>query len=639
MNTRQTELLQHLLETEHYQTTKELADTFQVSERTIQTDLNQIEQFLNQQEPVLSLERKKGTGILLIASHTEKKQLKKQVTTPLLTQPSQRGKDQERLIFHLLMAKEAQSLEELAEKTFVARKEVKLLLEEIKPLLAHYCLTLVSKPRIGTFVEGSERKKRELLAKNLKAIHETDPETMLLKDFFSKEILSLIQGILREELAHVPQYTSSELSSIDIHIYFMLERMWQEETVILSTEEHQIVNNTLAQELSSQILARLANVYPVVFSTNEIDYLALRLMNVLTKNTVTSPLQGSATKLTYDLIEQVSQWTGCDFTQDEALKENLLAHLSSSYFRIHHGFSIANPLTKDILSTYTHLFLIIQMALEDYFSDEEFYFPQEEIAYLTVHFQAALERNKQKKIKRFRATLVSQYTRAMATFLEARLQREIPELTIDHVLQMEEEYSLEHESDVILSTIPLSKQTAPVLVISPLITKEDLTQIRQFMVAHEPKKQQKNFAIERFTSPFLIHPQAEFSDVTTLLTTLGNSLIAENLVKSEFLTSLLDREQRASTQVAPLIAIPHGDPRFVKTSTLSIVTLKQPLDWHGEQVQLVFLLAVKSEQLKEPAFKKFFSMVHSLEKNPDHLKQVLNEKNPLELMNLLTRYE
>ena len=77
MNTRQTELLQHLLETEHYQTTKELADTFQVSERTIQTDLNQIEQFLNQQEPVLSLERKKGTGILLIASHTEKKQLKK----------------------------------------------------------------------------------------------------------------------------------------------------------------------------------------------------------------------------------------------------------------------------------------------------------------------------------------------------------------------------------------------------------------------------------------------------------------------------------------------------------------------------------------------------------------------------------
>ena len=67
------------------------------------------------------------------------------------------------------------------------------------------------------------------------------------------------------------------LASVEIHIYFMLERMKQYQKVKLSKDENEVVEHTQAQQLSSQILAKLATIYPIEFSPDEINYLALRI--------------------------------------------------------------------------------------------------------------------------------------------------------------------------------------------------------------------------------------------------------------------------------------------------------------------------------------------------------------------------
>lgn len=41
------------------------------------------------------------------------------------------------------------------------------------------------------------------------------------------------------------------------------------------------MEHTQAQKLSSQILAKLATIYPIEFSPDEINYLALRIANLL----------------------------------------------------------------------------------------------------------------------------------------------------------------------------------------------------------------------------------------------------------------------------------------------------------------------------------------------------------------------
>ncbi|MGC6633343.1 PRD domain-containing protein, partial [Escherichia coli] len=85
--------------------------------------------------------------------------------------------------------------------------------------------------------------------------------------------------------------------------------------------------------------------------------------------------QKESSALADHLIEQVEQFLGYSLKEDQLLKQNLRSHLSSTYFRLHYGLQISNPLTKNVFSTYTQLFLVLQLILEDYFEKENFYVP------------------------------------------------------------------------------------------------------------------------------------------------------------------------------------------------------------------------------------------------------------------------
>lgn len=337
----------------------------------------------------------------------------------------------------------------------------------------------------------------------------------------------------------------------------------------------------------------------------------------------------------------MEQFLGYSLKEDQLLKQNLRSHLSSTYFRLHYGLQISNPLTKNVFSTYTQLFLVLQLILEDYFEKENFYVPQDETAYLTIHFQAAIERHKHQKSKRYQTVLVSEYSKAMATILEARLNRELPELTIIDLIEYKPE--LEREDfppvDFILTTLPFKYENIPVIEISPMITETDLAYLTKYMLEHVPIKKKKTFDLASFTHLFVIFPQLEWIDPVDILNFMGNVLVEHHYVEPEFVDSVLERDRHASTRVAPFVTIPHGNPLYVKHSMISIATMKEPVLWHGEQIRIVLLLAIKRKDLKHAEFKKIFSVIHYLEKQPEQMAQLMQSKHPLEILTLLSSYE
>lgn len=379
MNSQQKNIVLQLIDCDTYLTTKELADHHQVSERTIHSDLNQLVDFLAEKKLPLVLNRKKGIGILLSGLPAEKDQLKCLVHQEHCQSSDKRLQDL--LIFHLLSAKDGLSLDELAEKLFISRPILRKKLLDLQPFLQQNQLELVSRPKVGTSVSGTERKKRAVLANTLRKMQKQDPKNLSLQEFFAKDTLSLIQHTLKDVFTENHLEIPPALSSIDIHIYFMLERMKQFQQIHLSQEEHHAVRNTQAQELSSQILAKLASFYPIEFSPAEINYLALRIANVLPSKRTELKFCEDAERLSAHLVEQIQQFLDLPLTADDLLSENLTAHLSSTYFRLNYALTISNPLTREIFSTYTQLFMMIQLVIEDYFKSEKFYIPQDEVAY------------------------------------------------------------------------------------------------------------------------------------------------------------------------------------------------------------------------------------------------------------------
>ena len=70
--------------------------------------------------------------------------------------------------------------------------------------------------------------------------------------------------------------------------------------------------------------------------------------------------------------------------------------------------------------------------------------------------------------------------------------------------------------------------------------------------------------------------------------------------KEEFLTDVHLREQEGETGIGQGVAIPHGKSKGVKTTTLAVATLAEPIEWESlddEKVKVVILFAVKDSDI------------------------------------------
>ena len=103
----------------------------------------------------------------------------------------------------------------------------------------------------------------------------------------------------------------------------------------------------------------------------------------------------------------------------------------------------------------------------------------------------------------------------------------------------------------------------------------------------------------KYTTPFLVFPQQEVKRPEQLIAKFAQMLEDKGYVEAGYTESVLDREHMSATTIGGGIAIPHGDSERVKQSCIVVVTLKRPIPWGTEKVELVFLLAVKHDERKE----------------------------------------
>lgn len=172
-----------------------------------------------------------------------------------------------------------------------------------------------------------------------------------------------------------------------------------------------------------------------------------------------------------------------------------------------------------------------------------------------------------------------------------------------------------------------------------MISDHDLRAIEKYKLEHSPNPEKKSFDIARFTQPFSIYPKLMLTKPEDILTFLGNNLVANGYTKALFVDELLSRDRVSSTRVARFITLPHANPNYVKKSIISIASLPQAIDWHGEAISLVIMIAVTNDQLKDTEFKKLFSLIHYISQDSRLLERLCQTKNVLELLSLLSTYE
>ncbi|HGU1599814.1 TPA: transcription antiterminator, partial [Escherichia coli] len=200
---------------------------------------------------------------------------------------------------------------------------------------------------------------------------------------------------------------------------------------------------------------------------------------------IISHMQASneARLITWRLITVFSDIVDCDFSEDSALYDGLLVHIKPLINRLNYRIHIRNPLLEDIKAELADVWRLTQYVVNQVFKTwGENAVSEDEVGYLTVHFQAAMER----QIARKRVLLVCATGIGTSHLLKSRILRAFPEWTIVDVISAANlSQVLPDNIELIISTINLPTVTMPVAYVTAFFNDADIKRVTEMVITEK----------------------------------------------------------------------------------------------------------------------------------------------------------
>ncbi|WP_458118958.1 BglG family transcription antiterminator [Paenibacillus sp. Z6-24] len=629
LNARQQDILRILLNRPgQFIQIQSIADQLHCSEKTVRNDCKMIEQYIADYPPT-ALIRRPGADISLDVSG----EMANAMLTRLQTVQSSAAAvvpDKERIVqiaYRLLMSAEPLTAQELADRFYVSRNTIRSDLDLIADWLEPLQLRVVTRQRIGMIIEGEERYKRLALVRLNRLADNGEPAGKWLKSQFAAHEVDTVYHEL-EALCrrHQLYFTDETFDSLVIHILLISRRIKLGQPITVTGREMEEIRRKREYEWAHELSTALGKVFAISFPEMEQCYLALHLLGGKLRYKPAVPAEEPTAEeneqlsaiLVEQLVRKMCSLNLIDFTLDETLISGLHVHLRTTLNRLNYGLPVSNPMLSEIKKMYPYMFDMMVSAVDELNREYGLNIPEEEMAYLTLHFQAAVERLNHSSHKHKQVVIVCHMGIGMSQLLSSRIERKFYAVHVVGCIALTEldEFLRQHQVDMIISTIELPPVSIPHIVISPLLEAGEEKKLEEFIQKseHAPAGQPQQSVLLKYTTPFLVLLQQQAEHPYEIIERLGQLLHQKGFVTAEYVHSAIVREKMSATTIGMGVAIPHGSPQHIVQSAIAIATLQQPLRWGNEYVSLVFMLAVQNDDQQETRL--LFRELSSISENP-----------------------
>ncbi|ALS02891.1 transcriptional antiterminator [Enterococcus silesiacus] len=491
LSKREIKILLLLLDLEESVTTKELAETFQVSVRTIKYDLENIRDWFKEQNVLLQTRRNKG--IWLELPDSERLTLKNEIieVERFETYPDQELRVNQ-LIFRLLLASNYLTSQELADEIQVSRNTIVSDLDRVQELIQAYGLVLNRQSRQGFSIIGEESKIR-LLMEYITQKEITEYDIYQIMSYFVQSgqqkkmqevhvgVNTIFQKIYQVALKEMTslldpslfdQFNYAEILSITLRVAIATARMQLHHTVggyKMLTNQNVLRQK---QELPFLLMKKVFDHYELPLLADEYFYI---YSDVFVANN-----QQDIVGLTEELIKDVSEEIKFPFYRDRQLFTNLFAHLSLRLTKKHLFINEYNPFVDDIKAKYPQLFSAIQFASQSDIVGSALLINDSFIAYIALHFLVAYEKN-QHEVNVVRIVYVCSTGLGVTSLIEQKILEEVANVEIAgfaSVLNAVDTIE-EKNPDLVLSIFPIEIINRPFIKVNPLPTEADIHSIQE----------------------------------------------------------------------------------------------------------------------------------------------------------------
>ncbi|KRG14770.1 BglG family transcription antiterminator [Lederbergia galactosidilytica] len=489
ITSREKSIIEQIIKISGKHTAFSIATSLNVSKRTIQRDLKSVERIVEQFG--LKLARDSHQGLSIEGKNEQIFRLVQFLTT--IEPVDQPQKEKVLRLLLALLEEDVYKTQVLANEIGISTTTLTTYLDELSLWISPFQLRLLRKRGIGVELSGSEVNKRRALANFfLQYFNEELIEFLYLLEsgnmqeekilhyfiaHYLREVIFLINSAIHNESLHPADRGYLELV---LHTTITLQRA---ESQFKIEKNFWSSNSEVAAEIDvmRRISQRLEGKFHISISESDIQYLATVL-----KGTKLLSVQGVpydsvvlAQKIS-NVIQSVSDQIHLDLTNDFSLFQGLIAHMEPSLFRIKQNMEAFNPLKEEIMRKYPVLFMAVKNSLEKEFQEVK-NFPDDEIAFMVLHFGSALVMKEEKfSIK---ALVICPTGIGTSKMLASRVKKEITEIDSIDIRSIKDITTQVDLSayDLIISTVRLPFMNVEYILVNPLLSEENISTIKTFL--------------------------------------------------------------------------------------------------------------------------------------------------------------
>lgn len=538
----------------------------------------------------------------------------------------------------LLTGKSYIKLEELAEDLYVSKSTVHLLMKDVTDLLLPYNLTIERRPYHGIRVKGDEISLRSCISQYLLP---RDVHVPLLENEYEWEGISdlhIIRDTVLKCIEETNVYLSDlELDNLVIHIAIAIRRLKEQHYIQSFQLDLQEIVETQEYEIAENIMGYLEKVLHISFPKEEIFYVAIHLLGTNITTRGLGSLQDVLGDPVYSILEAILQTVkhrmGVDFKQDRELMFGLGLHIKAVMNRMKYGLNIRNPLLRDIKTSYPYAFELALTASDTLSRHLSTPINEDETGYLAIHFGVALNRSKDARPPK-RCLLVCASGFGSAQLLKNKIHEtfkdEIEIVGVTGYYQLSGEDITRQNIDLVVSTVNISVPLpVPVIKVHSIFDKQDVKAIREGLYI-EIRNDVKPYIREDLI--FLQHEESSKEEVIRLLC---DRAYQSGLVPGGFYDAVIERENVSSTALGHSVAVPHPIRPLSDQTFIAFCTLKKPIQWKDQQVQLIALLSVKHGNTQD--LQMLYDLLYNMMNNVETVHQLVKAESVKNFVNILLK--
>lgn len=460
----------------------------------------------------------------------------------------------------------------------------------------------------------------------------------MLTDYKKKQEQQKIGDIILEVINKYKMRISEiSLESLIIHSYIALGRIRRNFSIEISREKIEKLVGEEAMMASKDIATLIEEKMQIFLGENETTYLALHLGAKLSSNSFKKygtnvVISGEIDELVLCMIDTVYKGFKIDFRDNLELRMSLNQHMVPFNIRMQYAIPLKNPLIQEIKKEYAFAYTIAATActvLNEYYKTD---IVEDEIGYFAMLFALALEK-KDRKIDKKNILVVCASGKGTTQLFIYKYKQAFGKY-INNIYECTA-YELEsfqfEEKDIhyVFTTVPINcKVPIPVFEVNLFLEHKDIATYSELF------EMGSNEFLHKYYKKSLFLTNIEANTKADVIQFMCEHTRNYYDIPSEFYEVVMKREELGQTDFGNLVAIPHPYQVITKESFVTVGILKEPIWWGHNDVQVVFLIAISTEE--DADIERFYQLTTKLLFDGSDMEYLIENPEFEILMNLLS---